>query len=274
MPNAGYWGAAKPPPGTPIDPTHLLAQGLLYCWPCTEGAGTLQNAVNPSTGVGQFNAASGIGGWDATNHGAAIAVTLSVGYITFPTDTVLGLPTGPSTILLGWHKRDASNRASAAFGVDDTTNRIGVHLPYSDGTVYFDYGGASEGSTRLSIGGLTFGDDFWAFTTGPRGMEIWQNSLLRATNSANPTRSNVASPFYLGLGQGMLSADNADAWYFAIYTRQLRVEEIQSVTAQPFQMFAPPVWRRYFIPAAAAVTTVERRTLSPVGARVGSRQAS
>lgn len=116
--------------------------------------------------------------------------------------TDIPLPTGPATVVLHYKRLDGTNRAAGAVGLQWTgnhANNFGVTLPWSDGVIYFDYGGFAEGSTRLSMSsaGLTFGDDVWVFTTGARGMEIWQNGIKRASNGGNPTRTAAAS--YWGL---------------------------------------------------------------------------
>jgi len=244
------WGTTKPPVGVLVDPSHPLAAGLRQLWLCQAGAGRVQNTVRPGA-VGAFNSANTA--WALSPHGVCVALTTSTGYVQFPTDTALGLPTGPATVLLGYRKRDGTARATAAFGVahdanDD--NYMGCHLPYSDGTVYWDYGGSpgkTAGSTRLSVGSLTFGDDFWAFTTGPRGMEIWQNGVRRASNAGTPTRVNRATAFYWGQHDNTTACDSADIWYGAIYDRQLSPAAIQSLSKDPYQILAPPVWRRYVV---------------------------
>lgn len=272
MPGQGYW-LTRPPAGTPVDPAHPLAQGLRYLWTCSEGAGGVQNALG-GKGLGFTTAPLLNAYWSMTKRGSCMTFFPNSGFMQFEPDAVLGLPTVEATLLWGYQKLDGTARSSGAFGVTDGASAIGTHLPYADGTVYWDFGGNSEGSTRLSVSSLTFGDDLWAFTTGSRGMEIWQNGVRRASNSATPTRTNSGGAFYWGKHDGVTDCDFAAIWHCAIYGRQLTAGEIQAVSAAPYSMFAPPVWRRYFVPAGAAVTTVERRTLSPLGARVGSRQAS
>lgn len=151
------------------------------------------------------------------------------------------IPLSNVTIAYGYRKTDGINRGSYGFaGENGGGASCYVHLPYSDGTVYWDFGGNSEGSTRLSVGGLTFGDDFWVFTTGPRGMEIWQNGIRRASNSANPTRSAGTGVFTLGEGTGLGAGDLAEISYFATWWRQLTMQEIISLSNAPYQMFPAP----------------------------------
>lgn len=154
------------------------------------------------------------------------------------------VPTGGGcTILLLYEKGDGTNRASDAFtvNVSGTATMCECLLPFSDGTVYWDFGGNS-GANRLSIGGLSFGADRWMLSTGPRGMEIWQNGIKRASNGNNPTRTgSPATPFVLG-------AKSADAQFsdvahyniFCMWARQLTQDEILMVSFDPYMLWGRP----------------------------------
>ena len=58
------------------------------------------------------------------------------------------------TILYIRRPRDTTNRASSAFGIihSSAVESVGSHCPYSDGTVYWDFGG-NGGSNRLTWSG-------------------------------------------------------------------------------------------------------------------------
>ena len=151
------------------------------------------------------------------------------------------IPTTETTIVIGWRKTDATNRNTTAFGVGtgsiDNVSRCGVHLPYGDGTVYWDFGNTTSG--RLSVGGLTFGNDLWVLTTGPRGMEIWQNGYLRASKTASATRTvNGSLPFSLCRGNGASNAsDLAECWMFRMYNRQLSRSLIAETFRDPWGLY-------------------------------------
>jgi len=152
------------------------------------------------------------------------------------------IPTTETTIVFGWRKTDSSNRNSTAFGVgagSGGTNvaRCGVHLPYGDGRVYWDFANFSSG--RLSVGGLTFGNDLWVFSVGPRGMEIWQNGYLRASKTTSATRTvDGALPFSLGRGNGQGDAsDLAECWMFRMYNRQLSRSLIAETFRDPWGLY-------------------------------------
>lgn len=159
------------------------------------------------------------------------------------------LPTSQGcTVLILYEKADSTNRASYAFTLDmlfasEGTARCAAHLPFSDGTVYWDFGGVTAGSTRVSAASLTFGADRWVFSTGSRGMEIWQNGLLRASNGANPTRTaSAATSFVLGARvSDAVFSDIAHYNVFALWARQLTGDEILMVSADPYMLWEAPL---------------------------------
>jgi len=148
---------------------------------------------------------------------------------------------GGYTIALHYRKL-GSNIVSAAFGCIDSAgigDRAGAHLPYSDGVVYFDYGGNAPGTSRLTASGLTFADDLWVFTTGPRGMEIWQNGIRRANNGGNPSRTALTTPYYLGTHGTSTVADDAECAIAVTAKRQWTPGEIVSWSLNPWQLIDP-----------------------------------
>ena len=139
--------------------------------------------------------------------------------------------------------------------------RCGCHFPFTDGTVYFDYGGATNGSTRVQVASLTFSEsDVFVFSVGARGMEIWQNGILRASNAANPSRSASSS----GWGLGGNNSDGASASPNAVWTgvgmtrRQLSSGICAQLSADLWgTAFVPDARRVYFGGAAAGPTAYE-----------------
>lgn len=152
-------------------------------------------------------------------------------------DTLL-LPLRNASFVLGYQKTDAVNRGSTAFGTQTgTTNTCDAYIPFSDAITYWDFGGTGGGN-RISVGGLTFGDDIWAFTTGFRGMEIWQNGILRQSNANDSTRANTGSTFSLGKNNSQTS-DLARWKFLWVYHRQLTLKEIAEITRFPYRWVAP-----------------------------------
>ena len=152
-------------------------------------------------------------------------------------DTLL-LPTGPVTIVLGWQKTDATNRNAATFGDMGAAagNCADAYVPFSDGVVYFDWGGQTNGVTRVQVGSLTIGDDVWVFTVGAREMAIYQNGISRVSSAINPTRTQATAQWALGdRGAGSdVSSDLGKYKFVFIYHYQLRVEDIIEISHRPF----------------------------------------
>ncbi len=252
---ADFWGRTKPPKGVAVNHLHPEASALTRSLLFNEKAGqprelltgkraALENTVTWSPSMQQP--------WSGSN----LRIGASDGRLNLG-DSSLFLPTGEITIILGYRKTDTSARASGAFGVANTVlgERCGVHLPYSDGTVYWDYGGATDGTSRAQIAGLSFGQsDVWAFTAGPRGHEIWRNGKLLKSNGAgtSTTRTSSTTDFKLGTHGGE-AADFADYHFLHVYAKQISVKRIETLAYHPFAMMAAPVFRRFFVPAAANV---------------------
>jgi hypothetical protein len=154
------------------------------------------------------------------------------------------VPTNGMTLSLLYEKTDATNRASVAWGIDPVLAGAAYYchaaMPYSDGVVYFEFG---SGNT-LSAAGLSFGADHWVFTAGSRGMEIWQNGILRASSATNPTRSqDVTHVFKIGAGLSALGfvADLARYGSLCMWARQLDLREVWSLNTDPYAPWRNPV---------------------------------
>ena len=107
-----------------------------------------------------------------------------------------------ATIVIAGVQTSRSTTGTGSFGCASSgsteSSNCGAYIPYSDGKVYWDFGGLIEGSSRLSVSGLSFSDsDVFVFTSGPRGMEIWQNGKRVASNSGSPTRTSTTNAFGL-----------------------------------------------------------------------------
>ncbi|KKL11776.1 hypothetical protein LCGC14_2542410, partial [marine sediment metagenome] len=150
------------------------------------------------------------------------------------------VPTTAITICIHQRKTDAVNRVSGAFGsLDvDAATRCAGSIPYSDGKVYWNFGGTTEGVSRLSLSGLTFGDDVWVFVSGSRGMEIWQNGTLVGSHGNSVTRITGSTDWGLGHG-GEMGNDLVEYSFFALWQRELSHSEIRLASNNPFGMITP-----------------------------------
>lgn len=269
---------AKPPKGSLLNRADPLANGLVGAWMLDEKGGTaVVPAVCPGpkqNGVYDATPIHASSPWDQ-----AWAFSPIAGYDInlCPTDATgfqAAMPTGACSIVLLHRKTDTTLRASAAFGMAGTgadVNRLGCHLPYSDGSLYFDYGGTIDGTTRLAIAGLTWDTNWhtWVFVTDPasggQGMRVYRDGMLVGSNTGTPTRTasgNVG--FYLNFGNWASANDAAEFAYFAIYNRALRPNQVASVTADPFSPF-----RRRSLPVPIRVQAAGG-TDTPLNAAAGS----
>jgi len=167
------------------------------------------------------------------------------------------LPTTAATVLLHQRKTDTTNRQSAAFGNADTalTNRCGGHVPWSNGSVFWDFAGAVDGITRLTAPGLTFGDDVWVFVVGSRGMEIWQNGTLVGSHGNSVTRIAASSNWGLG-HHGGVGNDLVEYGFLALWGRELSHSEIRLASNNPFGMITPADDDLGFVAAVGEVEVV------------------
>ena len=170
-----------------------------------------------------------------------------------PTQDLVALNSG--TYIVRYRKLDAVNRDSGIFGNTSSAvqERCGVHGPYSDGTVYWDFGGVTEGATRLSVAGQTFGLSTWAFTTGIRGMEIWKDGNIIASNTSNPSRIAVSNNFMLGNHAVSLSDLVSFKAFYAYRGVQLSVQELRVIGRGPFKPFRPAS-RRVWVAGSLGAT--------------------
>lgn len=154
----------------------------------------------------------------------------------------LVVPTKNVTIVLQQEKTDSNNRVSAAFGVGPTgfaTTQCGAHVPYSDGVVYWDFGGNAS-SNRVTASGLTVtGKNTWIFRAGDLGMQFWQNGIRRAnsTTAVSRTLFNSTQALTLFAGAGPSGSDMVKVYAFLIYNRNLTEQEIALLSQDPMLPF-------------------------------------
>src|ERR1043165_8871082 len=190
------------------------------------------------------------------------------------TATDAAFPTTAATIVLHYRKTDTTNRDSQAI---NTSPQVGgrlcrIHLPYTDGKGYWGWGGATEGTSRLSVASLSFGDDGWVFSVGPRGMEIWQNGKKVASNTGTPTRTNLATDTWGLWGTDptitFVANDLAEVGIVLLYNDQKSEAENAALSRDPYLAIRPA--RRAIVKSAGllallgtAEETEEAEPLTP-----------
>ena len=109
------------------------------------------------------------------------------------------------------------------------------------GNVYFDFGGATNGVTRVSGTTSTSAGKTSVFlaTTGPRGMRLFENGRLIGSNAASPVRT-VDAALAFGLGDCYAGTSGNSAYTLAVpWNVQLSDELARSISENPWQIFAP-----------------------------------
>lgn len=139
------------------------------------------------------------------------------------------VPTGPCTILVA-ARQEILDPNAASYWI--TGSQVGAEkadflLSASAATTaQLDWG-----SNQLQATGLTGArDSIWVASVGPRGMEIWQDGLKKASNATNPTRTANTTAFK-SLPQF------ASLGLLYIWKRQLTTAEIKVISAHPYAPF-------------------------------------
>ena len=250
--------SSKPPVGSVVDWSHPLSRGLVAVFLMNEGGGLKVRNLADST----FNKYSEIlpgstTNWATSKRGKSIRDTGSntTSYITLGTTPVS--IRNSCSIVMGYRKTDTTNRAAYAFGSLDNgaASRIVCHLPYSDGTIYWDFGNATEGDGRVSVAGLTFGNDIWCFI-GSNGLHaIYQNGKLRASNNSTKVLSSDYVLSILGIGNvASQYSDLAEYTFFYMYNRALSPSEIQQLYIDPYCFIESP--KPWYVTAVATARRI------------------
>ena len=192
----------------------------------------------------------------------------SGGYVSITTNADKYLSTDGGSALVVMSRRGAAVASNAfAFGTYNTAvYRFSAHLPWSDGNIYWDFGGDS-GVNRLSTA-VSFVDDqvsVFVLTAGAAGMRIWRDGVLLATSSSPATRGNPTGCFFgLGIssattGTVVDSTDTGATYYMqSFWANQLPDAVAQRLSIDPWQLFAP---RQIWIPASGSISVVPTLSL-------------
>lgn len=262
------FGFDKPALGYRLDRGHLLSHGLISCYLFNEGGGNPIDLVKCRPGT-----LNGDVSWTQQSRGTVLASTTAAttNYVNcglFPASFYTGQT--ECTIVMGYAKTDVTARVSCVFA-DSTAgvganNRILLACPWDDGTVYWQYGNSSVGAGAsygcVTAAGLTFGNDVWVLTASAKNggkREIWQNGLLRNSNTAAASFIANDSAVYLRLGGNAsqsITSDISQYLFFYIYNRCLSAAEIQKLSIDPYQVIQPTVKRNVMVQSPGVYTTV------------------
>jgi len=213
----------KPPPYARVDLTHPLGRNCQLVCLFSDGQGTLNKIPGPISGefketpsVQYYQTFANLVPyivapltppvWTVNAAGRALLCDpnvcgMDMGFlyqrecydIDYPEFAIGATVARGQTVCIIRRKIDTTLRASTLFGVEDgglaDSSRCGAHVPYSDGNVYWDYGG-NGAPNRLVVGGLSFTTNVekWIFTAGPQGSNIWRDGIKVGSQSTPLTR--------------------------------------------------------------------------------------
>jgi hypothetical protein len=132
-------------------------------------------------------------------------------------DSSVYLGTTAQTILVIRKKIDTAIRQSALFGnIPSLGQRCSAHVPWDDGVVYFDFGGAVAPNRVIWSGYTpTTNVEAWAFRAGPSGSSIWLDGIQKATQATAITRSAMTEVFWIN-NNGGVAGDLQDTLFLAL----------------------------------------------------------
>lgn len=229
---------SKPLPGVSINWSHPFAKGLKSLLLFNEGSGAPVDIARDVIGI--TNGTSDGTRWRASDRGVVGRTLATTDYWTFGSCSFL--PTRQGTLLLIMKKNDTTNRGAGHIGIQGnpaSARRFGVHVPFSDGTVYWDFGGQTS-PNRLSKASLTVsGVNAWAFVAGTRGMAIYQNGQLVASSSTAVTRTADTSNWCVNQANNA-TGDLCDFHFGAVLDAEWTQEMVAKWTADPFLFISRP----------------------------------
>lgn len=167
-----------------------------------------------------------------------------------------------ATIFVVRQSRDTAARASALFGYGGANqhNRVLAHAPWSDGSIYFDFGTLTEGTHRISVivTKTTAVETLVFIAGGGKGREIWRNGVRIASNTAaTGARPSAQTAFVLGGLDVNHPADNDDIYQFGVTARAWSDDEVRLWHSNPSQLFKARDSRLYFPVGVAAGVQLE-----------------
>lgn len=248
---------------------HPLATGITSLLLFNEAPGAVSSSVNSHSlydpcafaTVSRENDSATAPAYVYNDVGSGVKFVATNDWMTHSRGSAAFFGTDRATILAIRRKTDSTLRASTLFGFDLVVDaaRCGTHCPYSDGNIYFDFGGTG-GSNRLIISGQSWGTtvDYLAFTSGKRGTEVWRNGARIGNQTTPVTRTNSASGQFQinrsnGLGAG--SGDLQEIYFLATFKEEWSADMLNWWFAEPYAMVAPQSPRlSYFLPGTAAVS--------------------
>ena len=134
-----------------------------------------------------------------------------------------------------WQKNNANPNSSTFWAVSDDSNRATqAHMPWSDGTIYWDTGGCCGGDTRLNQ--APAGHDFntwhlYSFVKRGTTKEIWIDGNLLKTQDGYKAHSVLNTQLFLGGEPSGANIPDATIDDFVIWKGALSPDQIKKLAS-------------------------------------------
>lgn len=157
----------------------------------------------------------------------------------------LGATVSASDIYLVANTRSIKNSFVLLSGpVYNTGNRISAHIPWSNGTIYWDHVCCGAGRLTTGWGGAVLGQAYlWNFgASAPSSQNLWRDgaTLASIASSASYTQ-NADNHFYIGGGEnGSGHNHNGTISEMIVYARQLLLAERRILLSYLSAKYANP----------------------------------
>jgi hypothetical protein len=261
----GGWGHAKPPAGTAIDWGNPLTAGLIRSWLVNEAGGKMlsDGAKNYPSYLTTVTTAPA---WRPGLRGMGVSFTDLASY---------AQPTGPVVNTAKVTIEALVRYDSSPGGSQTPRDLIGFVDGHGSGTqdkvlsIYrdgepraFAYDGANRdifGSAQIAIGTTTH----LVMTADGTNLTLYRNGVQVAQVACGDTYTSYTQPnIVIGALSGS-SGSTVTIFVARVWTRALRPGEIMTLAADPFCIYAPPVWRRYFMPSVSGAAATSLPPIRP-----------
>jgi hypothetical protein len=247
MPGKGYW-RSKPPADSQIDRSHPLAQGLIGHWAMNESSGIFLN----DWAYGNNGSLNGTVSWKSGKLGSNVPIfDGSTTFMSVAHSNSFDLSKPFSCVL--WF-----NSTSIA-----TTQTVGSRGPtgadaagrkewgiFSSKLYYNAFGGGIVGAGATTL----LSNTWYQFACVYDGATIYNclNGRLDGSGAQASTADNAAHVVHFGNSKTASNFLVGQLDNVSFYSRALTLIEVEWLYSEPFAAFAPPVWRRYFVPSGQA----------------------
>jgi hypothetical protein len=256
MPRIRAWPdpRVKPPYGA-AEVNGAKVRGALVALLMNEGGGQPRTIGSVVTGTVGSATATDSALWPASAGGLVRT------YEWFRFDqTIATMPNVNNGMTLSMIRRNvvtpSENAAHWAIEEPTGTARCLCNMPYSDGNVYFDFGGGGSPPNRLTWGGYapTTTREVWTLVAGTTGSAIYFNGQLATSQGTAITTTVGAGKLDLnGWVINAVGGDSLEIELVTLSTAEWTASEALQFYNEPYGLFKPIVRRMWSFPTGTIV---------------------